>query len=313
MTRQLRFFIVLSIVMMLFISGTLSQVAAQTEVEACSPEAIASTFDIIQPVLDSLPALEIIDFNNVFELTETLNALSLEYWNNIFPTIPACTEAQTLAYQVGLVLDHSLIGVMLVHTVLDASEGGMMDVADALGETISTQFEIAKQQLAEIEAVMGVQSDSAVEAVATAEPEAGDADQEGTSDDGESTAAVVPQAGDWVGEGYWGFAQLAVTFTITEDGTITDFVIDATDQTFGIDCHFDAGEVALNPDGSMVINIATNESEGQVSELTGTFESETFLNGAASQFLVCNGTVMEWFPAEDGSFGFWSATPAGQN
>ncbi|HLA44995.1 MAG TPA: hypothetical protein VJZ27_16230, partial [Aggregatilineales bacterium] len=64
---------------------------------------------------------------------------------------------------------------------------------------------------------------------------------------------------------------------------------------------------------SIVINIATNESEGQVSELTGTFESETFLNGAASQFLVCNGTVMEWFPAEDGSFGFWSATPTGQN
>jgi hypothetical protein len=298
-------YLILMVSIMIFSMMTFAPVVvAQTEITVCSQEELTATFEIVRSVMDSFPDiynLEI-DGGTKDDLVISFGQRSVDYWGTTFPTIPTCVEAQLLAYKVGFFIDHSLIIVSLVNVALNAGDRRMIDTVDSLNYHLTVQFEMIQKEQEEILEIIGVEPISQ-ENIETPSPET-------TSDANENTGAFIPQAGAWVGEGMWGFANLTVAFTITDDGKMIDVVVTVTNDTFGIDCYGDIGEVPIGSDGSVVITLATNEEEGKASELTGIFVSETSASGSASEILVCGDTVMEWMDAPfDGEYGYWEASP----
>jgi hypothetical protein len=59
-------------------------------------------------------------------------ALSTGYWGELYPEIPACAEAVDLAYNIGLILDESLISASLARLALYEAEFGDAAVAEEM-------------------------------------------------------------------------------------------------------------------------------------------------------------------------------------
>jgi hypothetical protein len=116
-----RKFLIIALLLSLFIA-TFATVSAQDEEGsvACTEEELTLTTEALGIYNDGLATLqEDYDLsgdptdNAYGETIIALDAISYEFWNTVYPELPACNEAQSLAFVLGFVYDEYLtIGLL---------------------------------------------------------------------------------------------------------------------------------------------------------------------------------------------------------
>jgi len=105
---------------------------------SCTPEEIATTVDIITelsaPYQEMAAGIDMSEPNTLTAAVAGFDYLSTGFWNDVYPTIPACLEAGTLGYNFGLALDESVISAGLARLALYEAEHGDPELAQSLVE-----------------------------------------------------------------------------------------------------------------------------------------------------------------------------------
>jgi len=131
----------LLIIVMLFglLAVSFSAVYAQDEADSstpCTEEEMTVTTEALSIYNDGLATLqEDYDLsgdptdNAYGETIVALDAISYEFWNTVYPELPACAEAQTLAFVLGAVYDEYLTIGLLQNSSAWLDAGGDADGA----------------------------------------------------------------------------------------------------------------------------------------------------------------------------------------
>jgi len=105
---------------------------------ACTPEDLQTTTEVISamsaPYQELTAGMDATDPITVSAAVVAFQYMSTGFWTEIYPEIPACAEASTLAYNFGLALDESVISTGIIRLGLFEAEFGDPDLAKSIVE-----------------------------------------------------------------------------------------------------------------------------------------------------------------------------------
>ncbi len=115
------------------------------ELAECTEEELTATYDGLSPITDAYA-----EFGTMAEeatgaelsaLITGYATLSNGYWAEFYPVVPACYEANDIAYTVGLILDESVIVASNYRLAELESELGNDELAQALSDSADVRIE----------------------------------------------------------------------------------------------------------------------------------------------------------------------------
>lgn len=133
------------------------------ELVACSEEELTGVIDGIAGYFEGYEAVQAEaeasaegdDAVVLVATTVTTDSFATVYWDEVFPEVPACSEAQYLGYLAGSALDETnLIVALYLNAALEA-EGGNTDIADALAASAEARAADLEETLAEVQSYLG--------------------------------------------------------------------------------------------------------------------------------------------------------------
>ncbi|MEQ8677319.1 MAG: hypothetical protein RLP44_08180 [Aggregatilineales bacterium] len=115
------------------------------ELVECTEDEMTETWDGLTTITDAYAELggmvEEASGTDLSALVVGYATLSGGYWSEVYPLVPACYEANDVAFTVGLILDESVIVAANLRLAEIESEMGNDDLAQALAESGATRAE----------------------------------------------------------------------------------------------------------------------------------------------------------------------------
>jgi hypothetical protein len=153
--------LVVLLVLLILSLNAPAMVGAQVEaLAACTEEEAAASQEILADTLAATEEIAEGDFDpTATDFAETaleIEALSRDYWTNVYPELPTCAEAQSVGFGLGLFIDAFMVASLELNVAGWAAAAEDAAGAEYLTGEATTRIEEAQEMLSDMEEVGGI-------------------------------------------------------------------------------------------------------------------------------------------------------------